>query len=85
MGLLSAFFRINSHRESISSLFGGIVILIIILFILGFAIPIGSPVQKATPVATDGGVFAGRLIMLPPDEYSKTSPTGRPPGPIDPD
>ena len=29
-------------------------------FVLGFALPIGSPAQKATPVATDGGVFAGR-------------------------
>lgn len=33
-------------------------------FVLGFALPIGSPAQKSTPVATDGGVFAGRLVTI---------------------
>lgn len=31
-------------------------------FVLGFALPVNAPAQKAMPVATDGGVFPGRLV-----------------------
>ena len=34
-------------------------------FVLGFALPIGSTsAPKSTPVATDSGVFAGRLVTI---------------------
>lgn len=33
-------------------------------FVLGFALPIGGVSQKSTPVATDSGTFAGRLVTI---------------------